>query len=60
MEGAQVGVFFYAGRGLQVSGHNFLVPVGAQLSTAAALDFEMVRLDLVYRTIEREVGVILT
>jgi formylglycine-generating enzyme required for sulfatase activity len=51
---AQVGVFFYAGHGLQVSGHNYLVPIDAQLSTASALDFEMVRLDLVHRTMERE------
>ncbi len=51
---AQAGVFFYAGHGLQVSGHNYLVPVDAQLSTASALDFEMVRLDLVHRTMERE------
>jgi hypothetical protein len=54
LSSAQVGVFFYAGHGLQVSGHNYLVPVDAQLSTASALDFEMVRLDLVHRTMERE------
>ncbi len=54
LSSAQAGVFFYAGHGLQVSGHNYLVPVDAQLSTASALDFEMVRLDLVHRTMERE------
>jgi uncharacterized caspase-like protein len=52
--GAKVGLFFYAGHGLQVAGQNYLVPIDAQLSTAAALDFEMVRLDLVQRTMERE------
>ena len=36
MQGAQVRVFFYAAHGHQVSGHNFVVPVDAQLSTAAA------------------------
>jgi formylglycine-generating enzyme required for sulfatase activity len=51
---AQVGVLFYAGHGLQVSGHNYLVPIDAQLFSASALDFEMVRLDLVHRTMERE------
>lgn len=50
---ADVGVFFYAGHGLQVEGQNYLVPVDAQLSTPSALDFEMVRLDLVHRTMER-------
>ena len=54
LTGADVGVFFYAGHGLQVAGNNYLVPVDATLSTAAALDFEMVRLDLVHRTMERE------
>jgi hypothetical protein len=52
--GAEVGVFFYAGHGMQVSGQNYLVPVDAQLKTPSALDFEMVRLDLVQRTMERE------
>src|SRR5262245_17318873 len=54
LTGANVGVLFYAGHGLQVAGTNYLVPVDAQLTTAAALDFEMVRLDLVQRTMERE------
>jgi hypothetical protein len=50
---AKVGLFFYAGHGLQVSGENYLVPVDAKLSTAAALDFEMIRLALVQRVMER-------
>lgn len=54
IRGASVGVFFFAGHGLQVSGQNYLVPVDAKLSTAAALDWEMVRLDLVHRSMERE------
>jgi uncharacterized caspase-like protein len=54
LQGAEVGLFFYAGHGLQVSGRNYLVPVDAKLTTAAALDFEMVALDLVHRTMERE------
>jgi uncharacterized caspase-like protein len=54
LSGSDVGIFFYAGHGLQVGGQNYLVPVDAQLTTASALDFEMVRLDLVHRTMERE------
>jgi uncharacterized caspase-like protein/formylglycine-generating enzyme required for sulfatase activity len=54
LAGADTALFFYAGHGLQVGGINYLVPIDAQLSTAAALDFEMVRLDLVQRTMERE------
>jgi uncharacterized caspase-like protein len=54
LRGAEVAVFFYAGHGLLVSDQNYLVPVDAQLSTVSALDFEMVRLDRVHRTMERE------
>jgi uncharacterized caspase-like protein len=52
----EVGLFFYAGHGLQVSGTNYLVPVDARLEDASGLDFELVRLDLVQRTMEREVA----
>jgi uncharacterized caspase-like protein len=54
LSGAKVGVFFYAGHGIQVAGQNYLVPIDAKLTTGAALDWEMVRLDLVQRTMERE------
>ena len=54
LTGAKVGLFFYAGHGLQVSGQNYLVPVDAKLTTPSGLDFETVRLDLVHRTMERE------
>ena len=47
--GAKVGLFFYAGHGLQVGGQNYLVPIDAKLASASAIDFEMVRLDLVHR-----------
>ena len=54
LRGADVGVFFYAGHGLHVSGQNYLVPVDAELTGAASLDVELVRLDMVHRTMERE------
>jgi len=54
LAGADAAIFFYAGHGLQVGGVNYLVPTDAQLTTAAGLDWEMVRLDLVQRTMERE------
>lgn len=54
LRGANLGVFFYAGHGLQVDQQNYLVPVDAQLASTSALDFELVRLDLVQRTMERE------
>ena len=52
LSGAEIGLFFYAGHGLQVAGQNYLVPVDAELTTAAALEFEMVRLDVVQRIME--------
>jgi uncharacterized caspase-like protein len=54
LRGADVGVLFYAGHGLQVAGHNYLVPIDAQLTTAEALDVEMVGLDFIHQTMERE------
>ena len=54
LSGAAVGVFHYSGHGLQVAGVNYLMPVDAVLESAAALDFEAVRLDLIQRTMERE------
>jgi Caspase domain len=54
LAGAQVGLFFYAGHGLQVGGQNYLVPTDAELAAASAIDFELERLDLVQRTMERE------
>lgn len=52
LKGASIGAFFYAGHGLQVSGKNYLVPIDAKLTTAEALDFEMVGLDVVQRIME--------
>ena len=54
LAGAEASIFFFAGHGLQVNGHNYLVPIDAELSTATALEFEMVRLDLVQRVMEAE------
>jgi formylglycine-generating enzyme required for sulfatase activity len=52
LSGAETGVFFYAGHGLQVAGANYIVPVDAELSTPDALEFEMVKLDSVQRIME--------
>ena len=49
LQGAEAGLFFFAGHGLQVAGQNYLVPIDAELSSDVALEFEMVRLDVVHR-----------
>ena len=53
LKGAEAGLFFYAGHGLQVSGQNYLVPVDAKAETEDALDWEMLRVDIVHRAMER-------
>jgi uncharacterized caspase-like protein len=42
-----VGLFYYSGHGMQENGHNYLVPVDANLATEAAVMLEATDLDLV-------------
>src|ERR1700749_2406679 len=42
IQGADVGLFYYAGHGLQVRGQNYLVPVGANPARETDVDFQMV------------------
>ena len=52
LEGGRVGLFFYAGHGMQVNGENFLVPIDANLQRERDLTFETVPLSQVLRTME--------
>ncbi len=52
LEEADEAVLFYAGHGLQVAGHNYLVPVDAGLQTERDLDFETISLDFVLKQME--------
>jgi hypothetical protein len=54
LEGAQVGLFFYAGHGLQFNGVNYLVPVDATLGKERDLDFEAVELARVLKQMEAQ------
>jgi Caspase domain len=47
LTGGGVGVFYYAGHGLQVRGRNFLVPVDAEIDFEAAARVQAVDVDLV-------------
>jgi uncharacterized caspase-like protein len=42
-----IGVFYYAGHGVQVNGRNYLIPVGARISSDADVDIEAVSADSV-------------
>ena len=52
LQGADVGLFYYAGHGVQVRGTNYLVPVGANPAREADVDFQMVDASLVLRQME--------
>ena len=54
MEGAEVGLFYYAGHGMQVGGENYLIPIDANPKRERDLDFETLKLDLVMRQLLRE------
>lgn len=54
MEGADVGLFYYAGHGMQVAGENYLIPIDANPKRERDLDFETLKLDLVMKQLLRE------
>ncbi|MCG8443843.1 MAG: caspase domain-containing protein, partial [Caulobacterales bacterium] len=54
LAGADVGLFFYAGHGLQVNGKNYMAPVDAALEGEESLDFEAVDMGLVLAQMERD------
>ncbi|HTQ33339.1 MAG TPA: caspase family protein [Stellaceae bacterium] len=47
-----IGLFYYAGHGLQLQGINYLVPVGANPQNSADADFELVDAQLVLKQME--------
>jgi uncharacterized protein YigE (DUF2233 family) len=57
LKGAEAGLFFYAGHGLQVGGQNYLVPVDAKAQGTATLDLEMVKVDAVQHVMQAQIGV---
>ena len=54
LERADVGLFYYAGHGLQINGQNFLVPVDAKLESLVDLEFETTSLQQVIDLMEKE------
>ena len=42
LHGVEVGLFYYAGHGLQVDGRNYLVPVNAHITSESDVEFEAV------------------
>ena len=52
IQGADVGLFYYAGHGVQVRGANYLVPVNANPTRESDVDFQLVDTALVLRQME--------
>jgi uncharacterized protein len=52
LQGADVGLFYYAGHGVQVRGSNYLVPVDANPTKETDVDFQMLDTNLVLRQME--------
>ena len=52
LQDADVSLFYYAGHGIQVRGTNYLVPINANPTREADVDFQMVDVTLVLRQME--------
>ncbi len=52
LQHADVGLFYYAGHGLQVQGVNWLVPIGADPVAQQDLDFQMVDAQLILKQMQ--------
>jgi hypothetical protein len=52
LSGADVGLFYYAGHGVQVRGENYLIPVDANPTKEVDVDFQMLDTNLVLRQME--------
>src|SRR5712671_522224 len=57
LRGADAGLVYYSGHGLQINGQNFLVPVDLKMDSGAFTPFEMVRLDDVVEALSYTDGV---
>ncbi len=47
-----VGLFYYAGHGVQVGGANYLIPIGAEIATEGDVDIEAVSANGILRTVD--------
>ena len=52
LQGAEVGLLFYAGHGLELRGTNYLVPVNANPTREADVDFQMVNVEVALHQME--------
>ena len=50
---AEIGLFYYSGHGIQVSGRNYVVPTDGQLEDESDVEFGMFALESIIKTMER-------
>jgi uncharacterized caspase-like protein len=47
LKGSGVGLFYFAGHGMQVNGYNYLIPIGAQIETEEDVQYESINVNIV-------------
>ena len=52
LRSTDVGLFYYAGHGVQIDGRNYLIPIAANISTEPEVEFEAVNAERVLATME--------
>lgn len=52
LDAASIGLFYYAGHGVQVNGENYLIPVDANITSEHDVDIEAVSLSRVFARLE--------
>jgi uncharacterized caspase-like protein len=52
LKGYDVGLFFYAGHGIQSKGYNYLIPVDANLKSEAQVEYDCVQADRILALME--------
>lgn len=52
LKGYDIGLFYYAGHGIQAKGYNYLIPVDAQLKTEEQVEYDCVRADRILGLME--------
>ena len=54
LRGAEAGLFFYAGHGIQVNDQNYLIPTSAELKSNVALEWRLIPFGMILTTMANE------
>ena len=52
LRNSEVGLFYYAGHGIQSKGYNYLIPVDARLNTEKQVEYDCVQADRILALME--------